>query len=98
MPFVQKTHLFLLHASCRDLYISTLFQQIVNFTSFDNMKERNISKGGKMASGRIADDAFFRKGIVGDWHNYLTKEMSDYIDEECKTKLEPQGLVFKYSL
>ena len=51
-----------------------------------------------MASGRIADDAFFRKGIVGDWHNYLTKEMSDYIDEECKTKLEPQGLVFKYSL
>lgn len=73
-------------------------QQIVNLTTFDNMKGRNVPQEGKVGGGKLADDAFFRKGIVGDWQNYMTKEMSDYIEAECKAKLEPEGLVFKFSL
>ena len=41
---------------------------------------------------------FVRKGEVGDWVNYFSKEQSDYIDAKCKEYLEPLGLHFEYTI
>ena len=38
---------------------------------------------------------FVRKGKVGDWVNYFSKEQSAYIEERCKQELEPLGLHFE---
>ena len=40
--------------------------------------------------------SFIRKGQVGDWVNYFSKEQSDYIDAKCKEYFEPLGLKFDY--
>ncbi len=40
---------------------------------------------------------FIRKGVVGDWVNYFSKEQSEYVDAKCKEVLEPLGLTFEYS-
>ena len=39
---------------------------------------------------------FIRKGVVGDWVNYFSKEQSEYIDAKCREYLEPLGLKFEY--
>ena len=41
---------------------------------------------------------FIRKGEVGDWVNYFSKEQSDLIDNKCKEYLEPLGLHFEYKI
>lgn len=41
---------------------------------------------------------FVRKGQVGDWVNYFTKEQSEYIDAKCRQYLDPLGLTFEYQL
>ncbi len=38
---------------------------------------------------------FIRKGIVGDWVNYFSKEQSDYVDAKTKEFLEPLGISFE---
>ncbi len=38
-----------------------------------------------------------RKGEVGDWMNYFSKEQSDLVDAKCKEFFEPLGLTFEYS-
>ncbi len=39
---------------------------------------------------------FIRKGIVGDWVNYFSKEQSEYVDAKTKEYLEPLGITFEY--
>ena len=38
-----------------------------------------------------------RKGEVGDWMNYFSKEQSELVDAKCKEFFEPLGLTFEYS-
>ena len=40
---------------------------------------------------------FVRKGEVGDWVNYFSKEQVDYVDAKYKEYLEPLGIVFEDS-
>ncbi|RWR73408.1 cytosolic sulfotransferase 12-like protein [Cinnamomum micranthum f. kanehirae] len=43
----------------------------------------------------ITNKNFFRRGIVGDWKNHLTAEMSEKPDQLSQQKLEAFGLTFK---
>ena len=38
---------------------------------------------------------FVRKGQVGDWVNYFSKEQIEYVDAQCKEYLQPLGIVFE---
>ncbi len=70
---------------------------IVEKTAKKNMgKEVNqvIEQMDGWAKGK---SEFVRKGIVGDWVNYFSKEQSDYIDAKCKEHFEPLGLTFEYT-
>lgn len=65
-------------------------QAIVEATSISNMKKTSCKAGPQMA------DAFFRKGVIGDWKNYLTDEQRTILDQQSKKYLESIGLKFKY--
>ncbi|XP_068644113.1 cytosolic sulfotransferase 8-like [Aristolochia californica] len=41
-------------------------------------------------------DAFFRRGVVGDWKNHLTEEMTQRLQRISDEKLEGSGLQFKW--
>ena len=42
--------------------------------------------------------AFLRKGEVGDWKNYLSKEQNEYLDKVIAERLDPVGLKMTYEL
>lgn len=50
------------------------------YLSFENVSEGHRQKGEEKTS------AFYRKGICGDYKNYLTKESIEFIDELIKNE------------
>jgi hypothetical protein len=73
------------------------YRELVNVTSFENMKARVDIPRLKVFQGM----EFFRKGTIGDWKNFFTEEMSLKCDEIVAEKLnnkrkityEPRGVV-----
>ena len=71
---------------------------IVHKATFKNMKKDpklNYSGGVELEEDDTSK-VLLRKGTVGDWANYYTKEESDFIDAKCKQLLEPLGLNFEF--
>ncbi|ELT89537.1 hypothetical protein CAPTEDRAFT_139096, partial [Capitella teleta] len=63
--------------------------EIVQRGSFGAMKEAYTS-----FSGPIFSNAFFRKGVIGDWMNYFNDEEVEYINNMSKMYFDPIGLSF----
>ncbi|CAK9159164.1 unnamed protein product [Ilex paraguariensis] len=66
--------------------------EILKLCTFDNLSNLEVNMNGKLASGE-ANSAFFRRGEVGDWKNYLTGEMVERFDKISKQKFSDSGLV-----
>ncbi|KAI3717581.1 hypothetical protein L1987_69290 [Smallanthus sonchifolius] len=66
-------------------------ESILKICSFDNLSNLKVNKEGKLPSGEN-NNAFFRKGKVGDWKNYLTTEMLERLEKICEEKLHGSGL------
>ncbi|KAF2320828.1 hypothetical protein GH714_031189 [Hevea brasiliensis] len=75
-----------------------LVQKVVDLCSFEFLSNLEVNKSKKHtpAAGtfRIENNAFFRKGKVGDWKNYLTAEMAARIDQITEQKFSDSGLAF----
>nr|ACH41753.1 ST5a [Brassica rapa subsp. rapa] len=59
-------------------------------------KNLEANKGDKEREDRpavYANSAYFRKGKVGDWANYLTPEMAARIDGLVEEKFRDTGLL-----
>ncbi|XP_031248035.1 flavonol sulfotransferase-like isoform X1 [Pistacia vera] len=70
-------------------------RSIVEFCSFENLSNLEINKTGKYAPDiPVENKSFFRKGKVGDWKNYLMREMAEHLDEITKQKLGRFDLSF----
>ena len=76
-----------------------VIRKIAESTTFDKMKDNPA------ASKRLTFDAtfnkdgantFLRKGVVGDWKNYLSEEQSAKIEALVDEHLAGTGLVFQY--
>ncbi|CAL5085497.1 unnamed protein product [Urochloa decumbens] len=72
---------------------------VVELCSFDGMKglEVNMPGAGGGTAGRyrpMPRDAFFRKGVAGDWANHMTPEMTARLDGIVREKLQGTGLAF----
>ncbi|MFQ6640215.1 hypothetical protein Gotur_014691 [Gossypium turneri] len=69
--------------------------QIVDFCSFNNLKDLEVNKTGKMAKAILPNNLFFRSGKVGDYVNYLTPAAVKRFNNILEEKLSGSGLTFK---
>ncbi|XP_042502742.1 cytosolic sulfotransferase 17-like [Macadamia integrifolia] len=60
--------------------------------SLERLKNLEVKKNDNDRWSGIANNAFFRPGIVGDWKNVFTPEMIERLDEITSLKLEGSGL------
>ncbi|XP_059644581.1 cytosolic sulfotransferase 15-like [Cornus florida] len=73
-----------------------VMEQVSRLCSFENLKSLEVNNTGKRKSGS-PNSAFFRKGKVGDWANYLTPSMAQRLNNLVEEKLAGSGLSFKAS-
>ncbi|CAH1440755.1 unnamed protein product [Lactuca virosa] len=66
-------------------------EEIVTLCSFENLKE--VNKNGDFITG-VPNNTFFREGKVGGWSNYLTKEMSQILDDITTEKFQGLDISF----
>lgn len=62
-----------------------IVERIVGATSFSSMKESHV-KG--LNEGNRGFEKFFRKGIKGDWENFLKQSQVDAINDRIKNELD----------
>ncbi|CAA7055152.1 unnamed protein product [Microthlaspi erraticum] len=70
-------------------------EKVVSLCSFETLKnlEHNKLEKPQERTSSFANSAFFRKGKVGDWQNYLTPEMVTRIDGLMEEKFKGTGLL-----
>ena len=74
-----------------------IITKIAYFTSFEQMKDDNtVNYSWREYYQKEGAPKFCRKGIVGDWKNFLSAKQSAEMDDICATRLEPIGLEFDY--
>ncbi len=64
---------------------------IVEKSSFKNMAPKLNEPDPAWRSER---SNFARRGVVGDYKNYISNEQAEYLDQQCKIHLEPLGIYF----
>ncbi|KAJ9175100.1 hypothetical protein P3X46_013682 [Hevea brasiliensis] len=71
-------------------------KKVVDMCSFETLRNLEVNKGKVLNSGtgpfKVENNAFFRKGKVGDWKKYLTAEMGAQLDQITEQKLIGSGL------
>ena len=71
--------------------------EIVRLSTFEVMKDDNTINYSWTAAQKKEDaPKFMRKGIVGDWKNFLSAEQSAEMDAICSDRLKGTGLEFEY--
>ncbi|XP_031286118.1 cytosolic sulfotransferase 15-like [Pistacia vera] len=92
--YVKKLADFIGYPFTEDEEKQGKIEEISKFCSFDNMSNLEVNKNGAHPTG-LKNDIFFRKGLVGDWKNYLTTSMSERLGKIIEEKLSGSGLTFK---
>ncbi|KAK6931290.1 Sulfotransferase domain [Dillenia turbinata] len=67
-------------------------EKVLSRCSLERLKNLDVNRNGIDADCGIKNSAFYRLGVVGDWKNYFTLEMSERLDSIMREKLEGSGL------
>ena len=74
---------------------------VLSLCSFENLSSLDVNKSGIVQVGAnllpLKNNAYFRKGEVGDWKNHLTLEMATRLDQITEQKLNGSGLTLHFS-
>ncbi|KAM7280242.1 hypothetical protein ACFE04_007376 [Oxalis oulophora] len=60
--------------------------------SLERLKNLEINKYGKNQFTGVANEAYFRRGTVGDWKNHISVEMEEKLDKITHIKFQGSGL------
>ncbi|KAJ0963262.1 hypothetical protein J5N97_028384 [Dioscorea zingiberensis] len=75
-----------------------VLDKILDMCSMESLKNLDVNKNGsklQFQTFKYRNDTFFRRGIVGDYVNFLTPEMAERLDQVMEDKLRNSGLSFK---
>ncbi|KAF8730831.1 hypothetical protein HU200_016695 [Digitaria exilis] len=72
-------------------------EAIVKLCSLRELKNQGVNKSGGNSNqaGGIKNEAFFRKGDIGDWRNHLTPAMANRLDKIVEDALQGSGFTFQ---
>ncbi|XP_074376397.1 cytosolic sulfotransferase 15-like [Apium graveolens] len=68
-----------------------LVDQIISLCSFDHLSKLEVNNTGKNRQ-LMSNGAYFRKGVVGDWKNYLSEDMVSRLDQITEEKFHGSGI------
>ena len=71
--------------------------EIVKLCSFENLSNLEVNKTGNRRADQPfvgSNDAYFRRGQVGDWKSHLTAEMAARVDQITEHKFSGTGLIY----
>lgn len=69
--------------------------KIYEQTTFENMRCNPVANYSWDPDRREGSQPFLRKGVIGDWKNYLSQTQSTKLEDKCR-KLADGGLVFNF--
>jgi hydroxyjasmonate sulfotransferase len=70
-------------------------QAVADLCSFKGLKGLEVNRAGTWGTyWAMPRDAFFRKGVAGDWVNHMTPEMAARLDSVVREKLCGTGFTF----
>ncbi|KAL5568377.1 hypothetical protein UlMin_024952 [Ulmus minor] len=73
-----------------------IIEEISKLCSIEKLKNLEVNKNGRRPVG-VPNGAFFRKGEVGDWINYLTPSMIEHAEKLMEEKFRDSNLIFELS-
>ena len=71
---------------------ANVLTKIASMTTFDKMRDNPTTN----YEWRSKDIKFMRKGVVGDWKNFLTEEQSAQVDALIAKRFDGTGLEFEF--
>ncbi|CAH2047801.1 unnamed protein product [Thlaspi arvense] len=97
LPYMRRLAEFMGYGFTSEEKKKGVDEEVVNLCSFETLKNLEANKGEKhredVPISAYLNSAFFRKGKVGDWQNYLTPEMAARIDGLMEEKFKGTGLL-----
>nr|QWJ73431.1 sulfotransferase 5b-8 [Isatis tinctoria] len=106
LPYVKRLAAFMGYGFTAEEEEKGIVEKVVNLCSFETLKNLEANKGEKetedvkgrkhredIPSKFYPKSAYFRKGKVGDWSNYLTPEMAARIDGLMEEKFKGTGFL-----
>ncbi|VVA93929.1 unnamed protein product [Arabis nemorensis] len=104
LPYVKRLAEFMGYGFTAEEEKKGIVEEVVNLCSFETLKNLEANKGENdredMKGKKCREDipsrfypksAYFRKGKVGDWQNYLTPEMAARIDGLMEERFKGTG-------
>ncbi|CAH2047808.1 unnamed protein product [Thlaspi arvense] len=97
LPYVRRLAEFMGYGFTSEEKKKGVDEEVVNLCSFETLKNLEANKGEKhredVPISAYPNSAFFRKGKIGDWQNYLTPKMAARIDGLMEEKFKGTGLL-----
>jgi hypothetical protein len=74
-----------------------VMDEIVELCSLENLRNMEANRSGRRIASGIRSNAFFRKGVSGDWSRHMSPEMGRMVDEVVEDALRGCGFSFASS-